>query len=143
MPSRLYLVPYLAAYPGERSELEIFLRQSEPSPNGGGGPLSRCSLHPCSFHWIHKTDCSTVEKAAWRQSSAHAVRGPQSQLQCGVHPDRRYAGVHNSPGLTPGPWDLKATPGVGIILMVHPIGIILMVHPISLTLLEEDARFET
>lgn len=34
-------VPCLAAYPCERSELEIFLRQSEPSPNGGGGPLSR------------------------------------------------------------------------------------------------------
>lgn len=34
-------VPYLAAYPCERSELEIFLRQSEPSPNGGGRPLSR------------------------------------------------------------------------------------------------------
>lgn len=33
-------VPCLAAYPCEHSELEIFLRQSEPSPNGGGGPLS-------------------------------------------------------------------------------------------------------
>lgn len=34
------------------------------------------------------------------------------------------------PRLTPGPSDLKATSGAGIILMVHPV---------SLTLLEEDA----
>lgn len=42
--------------PGERSRLEIFLRQSDSSPNAGGSLFS-CSLSVARFSlWIHKAD---------------------------------------------------------------------------------------
>lgn len=138
MPSWLCLVPSLAPRPHGQSHLELFLRQSESSPDAGGGPLSHASF---------PGPTKLTAEQRWRRPGGKALPVPLKghthsfgpvciQTDAPLVSAREYPRATTPHKLTPSPSELKAA-------AVEGAGFILMFLSACLTLLEEDGRFET